>query len=254
MKVNPILDRKWIEDNFSTLAPWQQTAYQAFTTMIADDKNTYPCIPGRQGFLANHLRFSFIADPRTENAPHQLATAIQTYGMCSRNTGTYASLVTLFETPQDMQTQYTIEDYRQLFWNLLNQLTPLDPSPWPAEIPSQPTDPKWEFCFGGEPYFAFCATPAHQTRKSRRAENFLIAFQPRWVFTHINQSTHLGKTMKQAIRKRLIQYDGKPAHPDLKWYGEGDNLEWKQYFLSDDDLSPSKCPFQRLKEKQTYLH
>ena len=99
-----------------------------------------------------------------------------------------------------------------------------------------PAHHKWEFCFDEEPYFVFCATPAHTLRKSRHFPFLLLAFQPRWVFEEINNSTAFGHKMKKLIRKRLIEYDAIPCHPDLKWYGQEDNHEWKQYFLSDDDI------------------
>jgi FPC/CPF motif-containing protein YcgG len=244
-----VLDKVWIEEHFSTLAPWQQSAYEAFSSTIGDKENTYPCVPGRQGFLTNNLRFSFAGDPRETESLQQLANALRAYGLCSRDTGKYASLVVFFETPADVLEQYSVEDYRELFWNVLNEVTSLDEKEWPEHIPTDPAHHQWEFCFNGEPYFGFCATPAHDIRKSRHFPCFLMAFQPRWVFEEMNDSTAFGRNMKKAIRKRLVDYDQIPAHPDLKWYGQEDNHEWKQYFLSDDETTPSKCPFMRMKNK-----
>ena len=161
----------------------------------------------------------------------------------------YASLVIFFETPENMIAEYQVDDYRQLFWSILTNLTQFDEKEWPADIPTDPTHHQWEFCFDGEPYFTFCATPAHENRKSRHFPCFLLAFQPRWVFKELNDSTAFGRQLKKAIRERLNNYDSIPAHPDLKWYGGEDNYEWKQYFLSDDDISPAKCPFTRMKAK-----
>ena len=244
-----LLEKIWIDKQFETLPLWKQIAYKSFTSMVADDNNTYPCIPGRQGFLTNNLRFSFVGDPRELNSAKELAEALREYEKCSRDTGKYASLVVFFETSKELLENDDIEYFRELFWTVLNNVTTFDEKEWPEDIPSDPSHHKWEFCFDGEPYFTFCATPAHVIRKSRHFPCLLIAFQPRWVFEEINDSTAFGRNMKKLIRKRLVDYDRVPVHPDLKWYGNKDNHEWKQYFLSDDESSASKCPFMRMKNK-----
>ena len=56
--------------------------------------------------------------------------------------------------------------------------------------------------------------------------------------------------MSKLVRKRLKAYDQVDVHPALKWYGDQKNLEWKQYFLSDDEAekpASAKCPFTVLK-------
>ena len=45
-----VLDKKWIENHFETLPLWQQSAYTDFAAMVADEANTFPCIPARKGF------------------------------------------------------------------------------------------------------------------------------------------------------------------------------------------------------------
>ncbi|MFC0522871.1 YqcI/YcgG family protein [Pontibacillus salicampi] len=242
-----LLSKSMIEENPSQFTPWQHEAFTAFKNMIADKDNTYPCVPGRQGFLMDHLRYGFIGDPREEASYKSCAALLKEYTECSRDTGKYASIAFLFETPVDMIEGYDVEQYERLFWNVLNGISRYDEKEWPEDIPKDPHDHQWEFCFHGEPYFAFCATPAHTIRKSRHFTHFLIAFQPRWVFEEINDSTPFGRKMKKAIRERLFQYDGMPGHPSLKWYGQEDNYEWKQYFLRDDDSALSKCPYTRFK-------
>ncbi|MCF6136441.1 YqcI/YcgG family protein [Pseudalkalibacillus berkeleyi] len=241
--------KSWLEHNLSEQEEWQKDAFHHFASMIADPENTYPCIPGRQGFLSDNLRFGFTSDPRNEDAPSELASLLKAYGETARTTGKYASLVVFFKTPQEMISDYCVEDFESLFWSVLNRLSAIDEKEWPANIPTDPSHHEWEFCFNGEPYFAFCATPAHIFRKSRSFPCFMMAFQPRWVFDEINDSTVFGRKMKKAIRKRLSDYDHAPIHPDLKWYGQSDNHEWKQYFLSDDEQSPSKCPYTYMKNK-----
>ncbi|MEK4229821.1 YqcI/YcgG family protein [Solibacillus sp. FSL H8-0538] len=241
-----VLEKSWIDEHLETLPLWQQIAYKSFSSIIADDENTYPCVPARQGFLKDQLKFCFVGNPREVSSIKNLAESLRDYGKCSRDAGKNTSFAVFFETPEDMFTDYTVEDYRKLFWSVLNQVTSFDDKEWPKAIPSDPSHHKWEFCFDGEPYFVFCATPAHKLRKSRHFPSLLVAFQPRWVFQELNNSTVYGRKMKTLIRKRIGEYDAIPSHPDLKWYGQEDNQEWKQYFLSDDASSASKCPFLRM--------
>ncbi|ETT85299.1 YqcI/YcgG family protein [Viridibacillus sp. FSL R5-0477] len=244
-----LLEKRWIDVHFETLPLWQQSAFTSFSSMIADEDNTYPCFPARHAFLSNYLRFSFVGDPRELSSLNDLANCLRTYGKCSRDSGKNTALAIFLETPEEIIEDYDWEDYRKLFWSILNQLTIFDEKDWPTDMPIDPSHHKWAFCFDGEPYFIFCATPAHRLRKSRHFPSLLIVFQPRWVFDEINNSTDNGLKMRKLIRKRLVAYDGISVHPDLKWYGKEDNLEWKQYFLSNDDISESKCPFMSLKGK-----
>lgn len=233
----------WLDRHLADLTAWQQDAFRKFGHMIADEDRMYPCIPGRQGYLSDSLRFGFADEPRSEEAIEQVAQMLQQYGECSRDTGKYASLVIFFETTEELATSFTVEDYEQVFWSVLSRVSAKDRVPWPAHIPQDPSHHAWEFCYSGYPYFAFCGTPAHHVRRSRWTPYFLITFQPRWVFEEINDSTAFGRNIKKQIRQKLVEYDGVPAHPSLKWYGQADSLEWEQYFLRDDESVAPKCPF-----------
>lgn len=248
-----LFSKNLIEDQMEELDPWQQSAYQHFKTMMSDKNSPYPCVPGIQGFIKDTLRFAFVGDPRDHESSFQLAKALKEYGKISRQTGKYASLVVFFDSmglPKDTD----VSTYQNYFWSILNRVNRLDEAPWPEEIPKNPHHHDWEFCYDGEPYFAFCSTPAHQKRKSRKSPFFTLAFQPRWVFDDINSSTPFGQKLKAVIRKRLVDYDGVPPHPDLKWYGQEDNFEWKQYFLKDDDSSLLRCPFSAMKNQMKNFH
>ncbi|MGI8315609.1 YqcI/YcgG family protein [Halobacillus mangrovi] len=243
-----LCSKSWIEENKKELNPWELSAYEHFSTMMTDKKNPYPCVPGIQGFSKDMLRFGFAGDPRQEASAKHLSVLLKEYGKISRDTGSYASLVVFFDS-RSISTETDVEDYREFFWKILNNVHKYDEKPWPENIPQFPDHHEWEFCFDEEPYFSFCATPSHSIRKSRFFPYFLIAFQPRWVFEEINSSTKIGSRLKNVIRKRLVEYDQTSPHPALKWYGQEDNYEWKQYFLSEDETSPSKCPFMAIKNK-----
>ncbi|WP_394176038.1 YqcI/YcgG family protein [Guptibacillus hwajinpoensis] len=244
-----LFTKSWFEQHGDCLEDWQRSTYKDFVNMMGDEENPYPCIPGMQGFISDTLRFGYAGSPTDEGSHKQLAKLLKQYGKVSRDTGKYASLVVFFDSREMVKEEATIDEYQNQFWTILNQVHKLDEQEWPEHIPKEPHHHEWEFCFDGEPYFAFCATPAHVIRKSRQFPTFLIAFQPRWVFDEINASTTFGQKLKRAIRKRLVAYDGVDPHPALKWYGQQDNYEWEQYFLHDNDSSLSKCPFTAMMNK-----
>lgn len=238
-----LYSKSWIDQHLEELHPWQQSAFHHFSSVMCDEEHPYPCVPGKQGFLTDTLRFGFAEDPENDEAAIKLAYLLKQYGQISRETGNYASLVVFFNSTELEGDHNSVESYEKIFWTMLNRVHDLDDKEWPENIAKDPHDHTWEFCFDGEAYFAFCATPAHTVRKSRHFPYFMLAFQPRWVFDEINSSTTFGQKLKKVIRKRLVEYDEMEPHPSLKWYGQKDNYEWKQYYLSDDDSSLSKCPF-----------
>lgn len=238
-----LFTKDWIGENLSWLPEWQSEAFTWLANRIADKENTYPCVPGRMGFLAGNMRFAFLGDPRSADTGESLAAHLQTYGQCAREAGPYTSLVVFFETTADLSAKHNIAQFEQLFWSILSDVHRLDVHPWPADIAADPAHFAWEFCFAGEPYFVFCTTPRHVARRSRYSPYFTMTFQPRWVFSDINASTPYGRKLREIIRKRLQAYDDAPIHPALGLYGQTENHEWQQYFLRDDESTLTQCPF-----------
>lgn len=215
---------------------------------MSDKNQPFPCIPATIGFSKNQLRYGFIGDPRHTETLYELAELMSQFSSESRNFGSFTSLIIFYQTPRDIKDAYTVEDYEQLFWKQLSGLTALDSAEWPADIPKDPHNPIWEFCFNGEKYFMYCATPAHVNRQSRHFDVMMLAITPRWVLQEFNKKESFAKSIKASVRKRLANYDTVPIHPDLNSYGAEDNFEWRQYFLRDDDTSIAKCPYHRMLE------
>lgn len=231
--------------NIDALNSWKRDALEKFETKMTDKEKQFPCIPATQGFSLNHLQYGFVGDPREGSTTQELAELLSTYTENSRKFGKYTSLVVFFDTPSDLSKTFNVQDFEKLFWEQLNQLSELDTIEWPSHIPFDPNQPAWEFCFHGEQYFMYCATPAHKNRLSRYFPYFMLAITPRWVLEKFNSSPSFSKKIRSTIRKRLSRYDSIAIHPDLNSYGQNDNFEWKQYFLHDDDSTLSKCPFHK---------
>lgn len=228
------------------LKNWEINALQKFSTKMADKEKPFPCIPATIGFSLDQLRYGFIGDPRDASTVTEIAELLSSYTENSRDYGNYTSLIIFYETPEDMKATYKVEDYEQLFWQHLSGLSAMDAVEWPEDIPTDPHNPIWEFCFNGEKYFMYCATPAHVNRKSRHFEEMMLAITPRWVLQEFNRSPKYAKKIKSKVRERLEKYDLISIHPDLNSYGAEDNYEWRQYFLRDDDSAISKCPYHRV--------
>ncbi|WP_414635281.1 YqcI/YcgG family protein [Bacillus sp. NTK034] len=226
------------------LEDWQQIAFDRFQTKMTDKERPFPCIPATIGFAKNQLRYGFADDPRDPDSIQQSAAMLKEFSVHSREFGSYTSLIIFYKTRDDL----SLEEYEQLFWEQLTGLCEMDNAEWPNEIPKDPHDPLWEFCFHGEKYFVYCATPAHKNRQSRHFDTMMLAITPRWVLQEFMKKKTLASRLKNQIRKRLQKYDSITIHPDLNSYGADDNFEWKQYFLRDDDTTISKCPFHRLLE------
>jgi uncharacterized protein len=236
--------------NKNQLRQWERLALEKFETKMKDKEHPFPCIPATQGFTLNHLRYGFLGDPRKDSSIMDLAQLLSTYTNLSKEYGPYTSLIVFFETPYDIKTTYSVEQFEQIFWKHLSGLAEVDQVSWPSHIPTNPHNPLWEFCYHGEQYFMYCATPSHQNRKSRHFDVYMLAITPRWVLTEFGKSEYYAKKIRTQVRKRLEHYDSIAIHPDLNTYGKEDNFEWKQYFLHDDETALSKCPFHRMMKDQ----
>ncbi|KAA0546991.1 YqcI/YcgG family protein [Bacillus sp. BGMRC 2118] len=228
-----------------SIASWEKKSLQTFQQKMSDKNHLFPCIPATQGHSLDQFRYGFVGDPRSESTIEEFAQLLKEYTENSRHFGKYTSLIVFFETPLELIEQYDVEQFEQLFWEVLSGISSIDEKEWPENIPVDPHNPVWEYCFHQEKYFMYCATPAHENRKSRNFPYFMMAITPRWVLEQFNENKSLAAKIKENIRKRIVDYDSVPIHPDLNTYGKEDNYEWKQYFLHDDESSLSKCPYHR---------
>jgi uncharacterized protein len=244
-----LMDKESIEK--MGMEAWKQDAMEKFQEKLLDKEYLFPCIPANQGLKLNHFRYGFVTVPSSSASAKQLASLLTEYGLISKGIGNYTSLIVFYETPKDFVDIMSVEEFETLFWEQLTQVSREDQEEWPMEIPIYPDHSLWEYCFQGERYFMYCATPAHKNRKSRFFPYFMLAITPRWVLEEFNASPNLATKIKSRIRRRLENYDAVPIHPDLNSYGQHDNYEWKQYFLHDDASSSPTCPFHKTFNKKT---
>ncbi|MGM0590259.1 MAG: YqcI/YcgG family protein [Halobacteriota archaeon] len=224
---------------------WVSDHWRTFSGAITDERAEapFPCFFGVESVRSGDPLYTAVPSTTDKDALLNLGRTLLAYLDTYPDHSDSASLVAFFRPPGRSLSE---AEYHQRLWHILQFLHVHDPSPWPAEIPTDPDDPYWEFCFGGEPMFPTCRAPFYDKRKSRYCPVGLeITFQPRALFENLNATadTEAGRRAREIIHDRLTAYDGVCPHADLgDWGNEGDR-EWVQYMLSEDpNAAPDVCP------------
>ena len=224
---------------------WVAAHWRSFQDGLLGERHSspFPCYFGIDSVRNGDPLYTAVPSMTDKDALLDLGRVLGEYLDSWQDHSDRASLVTFFKPPEAALTE---ADYHEHLWHILQFLHVHDPDPWPAEIPTTPDDPHWEFSFAGEPIFPTCRAPFYEDRKSRYCPVGLeITFQPRALFEHLDVTgdTTKGEQARAVIQDRLADYDGVCPHADLgDWGVEGDR-EWPQYMLSeDDDQAPDRCP------------
>ncbi|WP_101296176.1 YqcI/YcgG family protein [Halegenticoccus soli] len=214
-----------------SLPQWAKRRYRAFDETMTGEDAPYPCYFAVSAHRDGDLRYLFSPSETSDDGKATFAEELATYLDAAPSIADVTALAVFFEPPS---ASLSAKDYHDRFWDLLDHLHRHDPAPWPESIPTDPSDPKWEFCFAGEPIFLVARAPCYERRHSRYAPHGLeITVQPRWVFDGLGGDTEAGQNARRVIRDRLADYDDVPRHPDIGDYGEPGVREWKQYVLPD---------------------
>jgi FPC/CPF motif-containing protein YcgG len=240
-----LLDQETFAERATTPdAPeWVHDHWTAFERSMTRERNDtpFPCFFGVEAFENADLLYTACRSMTDRDSLWALRETLLEYLAVFEEYGERTPLVTFFAPPERPLTE---AEYHGSLWHVLQFLHVHDPEPWPRDIPTDPDDPRWEFCFGGEPIFPTCRAPFYDDRQSRYCPVGLeITFQPRAVFEGVTADTEAGQRAREVIQGRLEAYDGVCPHADLgDWGVEGDR-EWLQYlFHADPDQQPAECP------------
>ena len=189
----------------------------------------YPCHFAVNAERNDSARYIFAEDARDRDALLKVREGLRQYLERYRSIADRTTLVIFFKPAAGDQSE---QEYRDQFWRVLEFLNERDPEPWPSDVPEDPNDPEWEFCFSGEPMFIVGRAPFYTDRKSRYTPHGLeMTIQPRRTLDDISGDTIEGQHARSVIRDRLTDYDDIAPHPDIGDYGDPDTREWKQYLL-----------------------
>jgi uncharacterized protein len=217
---------------------WKLEAYEQYRSRL--DARDYPCFFGQSGEARGEMLYTFIPQ-------YNLGEMVTSMEHFTSLIGTpeykRCSLVTFFEPDASITTH---PFFANRFWHILQYLHDHDSNPATERTPAHPL---WEFSFERCEMFVVGASPTYRLRRSRNlGPGIVLIFQPRSLFIDPTTSQPIAAHIRQSIHERMLAYDGMPVHPDIGFYGDADNREWKQYALPDDNTSrPGVCPLHVVK-------
>ncbi|WP_129113714.1 YqcI/YcgG family protein [Halegenticoccus tardaugens] len=242
-KTGLLFDQSEIQDAIEAgeLTTWKKKRYIKFRETMRGTH--YPCHFAVNAERNDIARYLFVGDVHDRDALFKVREGLRQYLERYQSIAERTTLVIFFKPPNNDQSE---REYRDQFWRVLEFLNERDPEPWPSDIPEDPNDPEWEFCFCGESMFIVGRAPFYTDRKSRYTPYGLeITIQPRRVLDDVSGDTIEGQHARSVIRDRLKGYDDVAPHPDIGDYGDPNTREWKQYLLpNSNDESMNEFPFE----------
>ena len=212
----------------------------------------FPCLFAKRAWRDHSARFLYCADEQCGGQSH-FHDGVLAYTQFVKNTPLHDRLF----CPLIAVFVYGLRDdpgrHHAVAWRMLQHLLDRDPTPWPADLPRDPNDPRWTFCFDGVPLFFNISTPAHQHLRSRvLGQHLVLVINPRENFDVVaSAGDRSGRLIREKIRSRVKAYNAGLVPAELGFYGEEDNYEWRQYQLAEPGLpGPSRCPLRDSKLRQ----
>ena len=226
------------------LPEWAHRHFENFRSSVTGERDgsPFPCFFGKASVEEGRPLYAFVGSTTQPDSLASLRDALLEYLDVYEAHGDRVSFAVFFKPPEASLTEAA---WHERFWHVLQYLHVEDPEPWPEDIPTDPDDPYWEFCFGGEPIFPTARAPFYDDRQSRYCPVGLeVTFQPRTIFEGITGDTQAGQNARDEIRSRLEEYDDAACpHADLGEWGQEGDREWPQYLLNEDDAqAPERCP------------
>lgn len=243
--VQALVDHQTMRERVDTgwYPEWVGAHFTTFTEALTGTRagTPFPCHFGQRSIREGHPLYTAVPSLTDATVLLRFRDAMLEYLDTYQDRPGLVSLIAFFRPPA---SEWSEQQYHEALWHLLQFLHVHDPAPWPAGIPTDPDDSKWEFCFGGEPMFPTCRAPFYTDRPSRYCPIGLeITFQPRTLFAGITHDTPAGAAARDQIQGRIVAYDGHHPHPDLGDWGVPGDREWKQYLFREDPAeAPERCP------------
>ncbi|EMA41228.1 YqcI/YcgG family protein [Halococcus hamelinensis] len=238
-----LFDQPELEDAIATdeLLDWKEKRYLEFRETMRNSR--YPCYFAVNAERDDSARYLFAENARDRDTLLKIREGLQQYLQRYRSIAERTTLVIFFGPAAEERSE---RDYHEQFWRVLEFLHRRDPEPWPADIPTEPDDPEWEFCFAGEPMFVVGRAPFYTDRRSRYTPYGLeITIQPRETLDDIRGDTVEGQRIRSVIEGRLDEYDDVAPHPSISDYGDPHTREWKQYLLpTSNEERLNEFPFE----------
>ncbi|MFI8418637.1 YqcI/YcgG family protein [Serratia sp. NPDC078593] len=204
----------------------------------------FPCLFSKRAWGAKTIRVIF-CDRRKDGDFSDFLQGIIQYSHFIHSTPLnkriFAPLVVFFS--QDFNTN---KSQHETGWEALKWIHAHDIHPWPSHIATDPGSADWTFCFNNIQFFINMSTKDHKVLRNRNLGMHLtFVINARENFDAVaNGKTKGGRQIREHIRERVKIYNDGAFPQELGFYGEEDNLEWKQYQLAEEGVArPHQCPF-----------
>jgi FPC/CPF motif-containing protein YcgG len=223
---------------------WKLEAYEQYKVRLHAPE--YPCFFGQSGEARGEMLYTFIAERGMNELVENMRQFVSLIGAPPHER---SSLIAFFK-PDSSITDHM--SFVTRFWQILQFLHDHDRDPVTDKTPGHPL---WEFAFERCEMFVVGASSTYKHRRSRNlGPGVVLVFQPRALFIDPATSQPIAASVRQGIHKRMMAYDGMTVHPDIGFYGNVGNREWKQYALPDDNVPEAgACPFQTRRHNTSLL-
>jgi FPC/CPF motif-containing protein YcgG len=213
---------------------WKIEAYEQYKMRLRTAD--YPCFFGQTAEARGEMLYTFIEAAQLDEIVGNTRRFVH---LLDTPEFERASLTAFFKPDPTLQDH---SSFVARFWQVLRYLHEHDSSPARGRTPE---DPLWEFSFEECEMFVVGTSPTYRLRRSRNlGPGMALIFQPRRLFIDPTTSQPIAADVRHRIHKRMLAYDGMPVHPDIGFYGDARNREWKQYALPDDNApEQGTCPF-----------
>lgn len=213
---------------------WKMDAYLSYREKLrAAD---YPCFFGQTAEARGEMLYTFVPGDDLE----ELLQNMKSFVSLLQTPGHRRSSLVAFFQPDSLLVTHA--QFVGRFWTALQFLHDHDSG---ANINRTPDDPLWEFSFESVEMFVVGTSPTYRRRRSRDlGAGMVLIFQPRHLFLDPATLEPIAPEVRYRLHNRMLAYDGMAVHPDIGFYGDPVNREWKQYALPDDnEPETGTCPF-----------
>lgn len=240
----PLVDQKAMERSISSDDGWRRSVFLDVKSRL-QSPSAFPCVFSQNAFRKELVLFSFVEDFDADGASKSVEDLTDYVALSKTWDGrvdTAHPLIVAFS--QKAAKCETLEEYHAFGWRVLQHWHDVDPSPWPADVATDPHERFWSMCFNGMQLFVNMSVPVHKKRKSRNlGEHLIFVVNPRERFDIVASNTPEGWKVRNNIRRRVNAYDGQPHCPQLGSYKAGE-IEWWQYGIIEDNKERlDRCPF-----------
>ncbi|WP_168796648.1 YqcI/YcgG family protein [Cognatitamlana onchidii] len=227
-----------LENDINEVPEWVQQSFEGFRNTMSDNSNPFPCHFAKTGIEKSSFRYTYIKNGELKK-PEIFKEALVDYLNRYKSFGWPSVLVVFIEN----NGEASLDVHESAFWNILQYLVSSDNRPWPIEIPNNPENYKWQFCFHGTPLFITGHSSVYKKRRSRHcSSDMMMVIQTMETLQPVTGGSKRADLVRKTIRNRVNEYDEIPVSPLIGAYPDRHSREWKQFWLPEENNDKKQCP------------